>query len=110
MELTKETNDTGIYEFVGTSDITSAKEANKFVKHNPKSRMALSTESIYSSRSDTITVQRILIIVIGIVLVSFLTAVTTLTLAVYNMSARSTQTTNFGCAAVQGKVTLKCID
>ena len=102
----KETNETGIYELVGANDNTPTKET-AFVKHSSKYRMALSTESIYSSRSDTVTVQRILIIVIGVVLVSFLTAVTTLILAVYNVSARNTQSIDCGCAAVQGKVTLK---
>lgn len=96
----KETNETGIYELVGANDNTPTKET-AFVKHSSKYRMALSTESIYSSRSDTVTVQRILIIVIGVVLVSFLTAVTTLILAVYNVSARNTQSIDCGCAAVQ---------
>lgn len=66
--------------------------------------MALSTDTLYSERSDTATVQRILIIVIGVVLVSFLTSSSTLVLAIYNISARNIpKATNCACDAVQDR-------
>lgn len=102
----KETNDTGIYELVGASDRTRDKESS--FKQSSRYRMALSTDTLYSERSDTATVQRILIIVIGVVLVSFLTSSSTLVLAIYNISARNIpKATNCACDAVQGKVTPK---
>lgn len=102
----KETNDTGIYELVGANETTRDKETT--FKQSSKYRMALSTDTLYSERSDTATVQRILIIVIGVVLVSFLTSSTTLVLAIYNISARNIpKATTCACDAVQGKVTPK---
>ena len=102
----RETNDTGIYELVGASDATPNKES--IFKQSSKYRMALSTDTLYSERSDTVTVQRILIIVIGVVLVSFLTSSSTLILAIYNVSARNIpKASHCTCDANQGKVTPK---